>query len=124
MQMGSRLKKTVISENVRISISDWQRRAKERQGSFDGLLSATSTSPLPLDSLIFGTDKFNSRALNIEEGSSSGTKDICLSYLDHESKTQENAPFPSYEDDHDHDHNRDVNDDSYSPPMLSAKASF
>lgn len=123
-QMGSRLKKTVISENVRISLSNWQRRAKERQGSFDGLLNATSTSPLPLDSLIFGTDKFNSRALNIEEGSSSGTKDICLSYLDHESKMQENAPFPSYEDDHDHDHNRYLNDESYSPPMLSAKASF
>ncbi|TKY70330.1 MLO protein 4 [Spatholobus suberectus] len=109
-QMGSRFKKTVVSENVRKSLSKWQRRVKDRQSSSHALLTTTS-----LSSLLYGTNKSNSCASISEEGSSSGTKDICLSYLDHVSKTQGNAPFPSYEDDHDHD--RDVNDDSSPPPL-------
>ncbi|KAH1224017.1 MLO-like protein 4 [Glycine max] len=108
-QMGSRFKKTVVSENVRKSLSKWQRRVKEKQSSTCAVL--TTTSPSSLNSLMYGTDKSNSRASISEEGSSSGTKDICLSYLDHVSKTKGNAPFPSYENDH------DVIHDSSPPPL-------
>lgn len=63
-----------------------------------------------------GTDKSNSHVSISEEGSSSGTKDICLSYLDHHvPKTQGNAPFLSYENDHDQDH--EVINDSSPPPL-------
>jgi len=88
--MGSRFKKTVVSENVRKSLSKWQRRVKERQSYSSALLTATSIS---------------------EEGSSSGTKDLCLSYLDHVSRTQADASFPSYENDP-----HDIIHDS-SPPL-------
>lgn len=112
--MGSRFKKTVVSENVRKSLSKWQRRVKEKQSSTCAVL--TTTSPSSLNSLMYGTDKSNSRASISEEGSSSGTKDICLSYLDHHvPKTQGNAPFLSYENDHDQDH--EVINDSSPPPL-------
>nr|KYP66599.1 MLO-like protein 4 [Cajanus cajan] len=102
-QMGSRFKKTVVTENVRKSLSKWQRRVKDRQSSSYAVLTAISASS-------YGTVS-NSRASNSEEGSCSGIKDICL---DNVSNTQENAPFQSYGDHHDHNHN--VNDDSSSPP--------
>lgn len=103
--MGSRFKKTVVSENVRKSLSKWQRRVKERQSYSSALLTATSTASI--SSFICG----NERGLMTEEGSSSGTKDICLSYLDHVSRTQADASFPSYENDP-----HDIIHDS-SPPL-------
>lgn len=55
MQMGSRFKKTVISENVRRSLHGWQRRAKTKQhGSSTPLL--TEMSVASLDSLVDGDD--------------------------------------------------------------------
>ncbi|KAE8010632.1 hypothetical protein FH972_006987 [Carpinus fangiana] len=42
-QMGSRFGKSVISENVRESLTGWQRRVKAKHGSSVGLLSATAT---------------------------------------------------------------------------------
>ncbi|KOM28077.1 hypothetical protein LR48_Vigan499s002100 [Vigna angularis] len=104
-QMGSRFKKTVVSENVRKSLSKWQRRVKERQSYSSALLTATSAASI--SSFISG----NERGLISEEGSSSGTKDICLSYLDHVSRTQADASFPSYENDP-----HDIIHDS-SPPL-------
>ncbi|XP_027362691.1 MLO-like protein 4 [Abrus precatorius] len=112
-QMGSRFKKSVISENVRKSLSKWQRRVKEkdRQSPSHALLNPTSTTSL--GSLLYGMDKSNSQIT--EKGSSSGTKDICLYHHlnDDVSETQRNAAFPSYEDDHHHN----ANDDSSIPPF-------
>ncbi|WVZ12210.1 hypothetical protein V8G54_016740 [Vigna mungo] len=96
---------TVVSENVRKSLSKWQRRVKERQSYSSALLTATSAASI--SSFICG----NERGLITEEGSSSGTKDICLSYLDHVSRTQADASFPSYENDP-----HDIIHDS-SPPL-------
>lgn len=42
--MGSRFKKSLLSENVRKSLTGWQRRVKSRHGSSVALLSATATS--------------------------------------------------------------------------------
>jgi len=106
--MGSRFKKTVVSENVRKSLSKWQRRVKERQSYSSALLTATSPT-----SIIYGKDG----ASISEEGSSSGTKDICLSYLDHESRTQANASFPSYENDHHDQDHHDIVHHSSTPPL-------
>ncbi|KAK7307476.1 hypothetical protein VNO77_40578 [Canavalia gladiata] len=114
-QMGSRFKKTVVSENVRKSLSKWQRRVKDRQSPSHALLNVTSTTSL--SSLLYRMDKSNSHALISEEGSSSGTKDISLSHLDDVSKTQINASFASLGDDHDHDHDHDVDVDSSPPPL-------
>lgn len=111
--MGSRFKKTVISESVRKSLSKWQRRVKDKESSSYALLS-TATSTASLESMLSGMDKSNPCGLVSEEGSSSGTnKDICFSSssLDDVSKIQCNAPFPSYED---HDVQYDL-----SPPPLS-----
>ncbi|XP_068468572.1 MLO-like protein 4 isoform X3 [Phaseolus vulgaris] len=110
-QMGSRFKKTVVSENVRKSLSKWQRRVKGRQSYSSALL--TATSPTSISSFIYGND----RASISEEGSSSGTKDICLSYLDHESRTQANASFPSYENDHNDQDSHDIIHHSSPPPL-------
>lgn len=47
MQMGSRFKKTVISENVRRSLHGWHRRAKTKQhGSSTPLLNEMSVASL------------------------------------------------------------------------------
>ncbi|XVE87448.1 hypothetical protein DITRI_Ditri18aG0118300 [Diplodiscus trichospermus] len=54
-QMGSRFKKTVVSENVRESLSKWKRRVKEKQGSSVALLGdSNSNTNSSLDSM--GTD--------------------------------------------------------------------
>lgn len=46
-QMGSRFKKTVVSENVRVSLSKWKKRVKEKHGSSASLLKEShSTSSL------------------------------------------------------------------------------
>jgi len=42
--MGSRFKKSLISDNVRKSLTGWQRRVKTRHGSSVALLSATATT--------------------------------------------------------------------------------
>ncbi|KAK7406827.1 hypothetical protein VNO78_08461 [Psophocarpus tetragonolobus] len=110
-QMGSRFKKTVVSENVRKSLSKWQRRVKEKQNTSCAL--QTGTSPTSLSSFMHGTDRSNSRASISEEGSSSGSKDICLSFLDHMSKSQRNTPLSRNENDHDQDHDV-IHDPSHS----------
>lgn len=72
--MGSRFKKTVISESVRKSLSKWQRRVKEKQSSSYELLNTSTTTSL--ESLQYGTDNASASALigEIDEGSSAGRK--------------------------------------------------
>ncbi|MED6108450.1 hypothetical protein PIB30_024020 [Stylosanthes scabra] len=86
-QMGSRFKKSVVSENVRKSLSKWQRRVKDKQSSPQALVSATS--PLSDSVKNNAMDKLMSG-----EGSSSGTKNDYYSHSD-----------------------MDDDDDSYSPPL-------
>ncbi|XP_028775249.1 MLO-like protein 4 [Neltuma alba] len=80
-QMGSRFKKSVISENVRKSLSKWKRRVKSRQSPSASLLGATTTSVTTLSDLMT-SEMVNSNynAINSEEGSSSGTKESGLSH--------------------------------------------
>lgn len=42
--MGSRLKRSVVSENVRKSLTQWKKRVRAKQGAAVGLLSMASTS--------------------------------------------------------------------------------
>ncbi|CAJ2646612.1 unnamed protein product [Trifolium pratense] len=109
-QMGSRFKKSVISENVRKSLSKWQKRVKEKQSSSYELLNTTTTTSL--ESWHNGMDNANVSTLisETEEGNSSGIKDICFSNFD------DRPLSPSYdEDDHDHD----VKYDEFSTPSMS-----
>ncbi|XP_045815681.1 MLO-like protein 4 [Trifolium pratense] len=109
-QMGSRFKKSVISENVRKSLYKWQKRVKEKQSSSYELLNTTTTTSS--ESWQNGMDNANVSILisETEEGNSSGIKDICFSNFD-------DGPLsPSYdEDDHDHD----VKYDEFSTPSMS-----
>lgn len=68
-QMGSRFKKSVVSENVRESLSGWKRRVKARQStsSKTGLLSSSSTSTAAFSS---DSSKVDSSSSNSVEGSS------------------------------------------------------
>ncbi|OMO55821.1 Mlo-related protein [Corchorus capsularis] len=52
-QMGSRFKKTIVSENVRDSISKWKRRVKEKQISSLPVVLRDSNSTSSLDSMNF-----------------------------------------------------------------------
>lgn len=75
--MGSRLKKSVVSEHVRESLSKWQRRVKAKRSSSVTLVNATSITSL--DSLIDDTNKSDDLAApSSMEGSSSTFKDIVL----------------------------------------------
>ncbi|CAL5188161.1 unnamed protein product [Lathyrus oleraceus] len=113
-QMGSRFKKTVISENVRKSLSKWQRRVKEKQSSSYEILNTSTTTSL--ESLVHGMDNCTSALIReTQEGSSSRTKDVCFSNIDDVSMIHSNAEFSSYDEDH---HDLDVKYD-LSPPPLS-----
>ncbi|CAI8588584.1 unnamed protein product [Vicia faba] len=102
-QMGSRFKKTVISENVRKSLSKWQRRVKEKQSSSYEILNTSTTTSL--ESLKHGMDNCTSALTReTQEGSSSRTKDVCFSNIDDVLMIHSNTEFSSYdEDQHDHD---------------------
>jgi mlo protein len=128
--MGSRFRKSVISENVRISLSRWQRRVKARNSSPNvALLGATTTS---LDSMVHETGRNDDFASNRVEGSSSGVQNTSFSHqqasmskdqiyeLSPNDTTQVMISGPLYDsyssDDGDHDNNdgdkNDVKDDS------------
>ncbi|OWM66452.1 hypothetical protein CDL15_Pgr013669 [Punica granatum] len=84
-QMGSRFKKTVISENVRRSLHGWQRRAKAKQhGSSTPLLGAMSVASL--DSLVDDDDAERSvdpiETHDTESITSSAQEDISAAHLD------------------------------------------
>ncbi|KAJ4714172.1 MLO-like protein [Melia azedarach] len=79
-QMGSRLKRSVISENVRTSLSTWKKRARAKQRSSIGLLSATSTTSL--DSLIDDMNKIDDFTSTSVEESSSTAKDSSVLHQD------------------------------------------
>ncbi|XP_057763343.1 MLO-like protein 4 [Arachis stenosperma] len=104
-QMGSRFKKSVVSENVRESLSKWQRRVKHKQSSPQALVSETSPSS---DS---GINNAKDKLIS-GEGTSSGTKhDYCYSHHHFDyvsSRRQRNEPFLSHDDD---------DDDSYPLPL-------
>ena len=89
MQMGSQFKKSVVSENVRKSLSKWHRRVKGRQISSTSGTTTTTTTVTMLSHLMTSemvNSNFN--VINSEEGRSSGTKESGLSHdIDHVSDT-------------------------------------
>ncbi|KAJ7953140.1 MLO-like protein [Quillaja saponaria] len=87
-QMGSRFKKSVISENVRKSLSTWKRRVKDRQSPSAALLSAASTPSA--DSVGYNMQKLSDYASINEEGSSSGVFSHQASVSD--TQTDEHSP--------------------------------
>lgn len=102
--MGSRFKKSVISENVRKSLSKWQRRVKGRHSS---AATPVTTSP---ELMMYEAVNLNEYAVNSEEGSSSGTKDSCFSH-DYDdasaSETLRIEALPNYQNYQEHDIERD-----------------
>ena len=110
--MGSRLKKAVVSENVRESLSKWKRRVKEKQGSSVALRESQSTSSL--DSM--GTD-INKKAYSFAS-SSTGQRTPTESWI-HESSSSSprskklKVPLSFYLEDYssNHDMNAHNNDD-------------
>ncbi|KAI3420664.1 MLO-like protein [Psidium guajava] len=132
-QMGSKFKKSVMSESVRTSLHGWQRRARAKQTSSTPLLSTTSVTSL--DSLADDTDRFDGldyHQIGIE-GSSLDAEDTSFSHHDkpeeqsfEPAQKDDDAPgrlrsgpiFDIYGSDQDHDldvHN-DAKDRSYTVP--------
>ena len=69
--MGSRLKRSVVSENVRVSLGNWKKRVRAKQSASVGLVSAASNSS--------SMDDFTSGAGSMMmEGSSSIVKDLSI----------------------------------------------
>ncbi|KAG2696454.1 hypothetical protein I3760_07G060000 [Carya illinoinensis] len=67
-QMGSRFRKSLISESVRDSLTGWQRRVKAKHGSTVALLNETTTfSDSPAHEIV----RLDESAINSMEGSSS-----------------------------------------------------
>ncbi|TXG59806.1 hypothetical protein EZV62_014379 [Acer yangbiense] len=80
-QMGSRLKRSVVSQNVRTSLSHWKRRVRAKKSIPGGLLSAASTTSL--ESMEDDVNQFDNFASSSNEGSSSmGFKDMSVMHRD------------------------------------------
>lgn len=74
--MGSRFKKSVMTENVRTSLVRWQRRVKARNGTSSvALLSAAAS-----DSVVHDVERIDDFAINSMEGSSSVVRDTSFSH--------------------------------------------
>ncbi|KAA8531988.1 hypothetical protein F0562_006870 [Nyssa sinensis] len=123
-QMGSRFKKSIVSENIRSSLHGWKRRVKARQGGPSSTLpSATSTTSL--DSLVDEIEEIDTFASNSAEGSSSGYEYATTSHQHasmEEGQTHEISPSDerlqvplssgTHDDDDDDNGNNDVKDSS------------
>ena len=94
LQMGSRMKKTVMSENVRSSLHGWMRRVRARNnGAPFQLLTATSTSSLSsLDLMAYEMEKIENVASTSKEGSYSEFEDTSTP-----SQPVSEAQSPSFE---------------------------
>ena len=128
-QMGSRFKKTVISDNVRKSLTGWQRRVKARHAMSHStstpLLSAATTSS---DSLVIeSTHNSFDFASTSTEGSSSGTHNKNFPHRKTEDQTYEivlrgdieESQFPSNYDSNSNDNeirHRSVNSNDVISP--------
>ncbi|XP_075653662.1 MLO-like protein 4 [Castanea sativa] len=77
-QMGSRFKKSVMTENVRTSLVRWQRRVKARNGTSSVALLIAGTAAS--DSVVHDVERIDDFAINSMEGSSSGVRDTSFSH--------------------------------------------
>ncbi|KAF8405062.1 hypothetical protein HHK36_009959 [Tetracentron sinense] len=79
-QMGSRFKKSVVSENVRKSLHGWHRRAKKsrQNNSTVALATATTNTSLDFDSMLDEMEEIGNAATSSMEGSSSRFEDISI----------------------------------------------
>ncbi|KAI9165779.1 hypothetical protein LWI28_020272 [Acer negundo] len=116
-QMGSRLKRSVVSQNVRTSLSHWQRRVKAKKSIPVGLLSAASTTSL--ESMEDDVNQFDNFASSSNEVSSSmGFKDVSVMHRDTsgldgpnmfdsspEEELEASMCLDTLHEDNDHDHN-------------------
>ncbi|TQD73192.1 hypothetical protein C1H46_041280 [Malus baccata] len=112
-QMGSRFKKSVVSENVRNSLHGWKRRVKARQGTSSTAtthLVRTSTSS---DSIVDETHKLESSSSNPSERSSFKKQNTSFRHLQGgdeklETPLSVGPVYDSYSDDNDEgDHHHD-----------------
>ncbi|KAM1479653.1 hypothetical protein ACFX2I_026902 [Malus domestica] len=112
-QMGSRFKKSVVSENVRNSLHGWKRRVKARQGTSSTAtthLVRTSTSS---DSIVDETHKLESSSSNSSERSSFKKQNTSFRHLQGgdeklETPLSVGPVYDSYSDDNDEgDHHHD-----------------
>ncbi|KDO71251.1 hypothetical protein CISIN_1g0092231mg, partial [Citrus sinensis] len=109
-QMGSRFKRSVVSENVRVSLGNWKKRVRAKQSASVGLVSAASNSSS--DSLVDNMNKmddFTSGAGSISmEGSCSIVKDPSI--LNQDTSAPEHSLHSSHSCDTDLDDHDDLID--------------
>ncbi|OVA19626.1 Mlo-related protein [Macleaya cordata] len=75
-QMGSRFKKSVVSENIRESLQGWHKRAKKLKRDHQKSALSTATSSTSLDSMVDEMAKTNNVPSSSTPTSSSGLKNI------------------------------------------------
>lgn len=121
LQMGARFKKSVVSENVRKSLSVWKRRVKAKQSTSSSTtaLLRTSTSS---DSIVDEMHKIDSFSSNSSERSSFKKQHTSFRHLQGNvmQGEDEKLEFPlcvgpvydSYSDDKKVDYHRDDHDSS------------
>ncbi|XP_057499904.1 MLO-like protein 4 [Actinidia eriantha] len=126
-QMGSRFKKSIVSENVRKSLHGWQRKVKARHGGppFTHLTATTSTTSL--DSVLDEIEIVDAVPSTSGEGSSSICEDTSMvqNQIHEISPSDEKLKVPfcegpqdSYDDSSDeHSGDIDVNDSSCIVPL-------
>lgn len=76
--MSSRFKKTVIAENVRKSLSGWQRRVKARHATTHNAPFLSSATITPSDSIASEMQSMNDLAAASNEGTSSSAVGVSL----------------------------------------------
>lgn len=77
-QMGSKFKKSIVSENVRKSLKGWRKKVKTKRGGAPYSTIPNSISTTSLDSLVDETHSVNNYALERREPSPVQTTEITL----------------------------------------------
>ncbi|KAH7566263.1 hypothetical protein JRO89_XS08G0127600 [Xanthoceras sorbifolium] len=93
-QMGSRLKRSVVSQNVRTSLSHWQRRVRAKKSSSIGLMSTASTTSL--ESMADDLKKLDD---NFASSSNEGSSSMAFKGMSvmHQNTSGSDGPTPIFE---------------------------
>ncbi|XP_068344833.1 MLO-like protein 4 [Pyrus communis] len=111
-QMGSRFKKSVVSENVRNSLHGWTRRVKARQSTSSTATTQLLKTSTSSDSIVDETRKLESSASNSSERSSFKKQNTSFRHLQSgdeklETPLSVGPVYDSYSDDNEGDYHHD-----------------
>lgn len=111
-QMGSRFKKSVVSEDVRNSLHGWKRRVKARQSTSSTAITHLVRTSTSSDSIVDETRKLESSSSNSSEKSSFKNENTSFRHLQGgdeklETPLSVGPVYDSYSDDNEGDYHHD-----------------